>query len=140
MCEVETIELDTYHADEERKKAASFQEIKRKLFRKQILVIFATVFVLIAIAVTTVGILSTVEIVKYEDNISVSMVNGNLIGRLRGSQINQMTSKWVQTTIEGQEENYLFFYMADTKLAELTTDSDLFRTNTLLRRQRCQSD
>ena len=59
------------------------------------------------------------------------MVDGNLIGRLQGSRIDQMTCKRVTITIEGKEENYLFFYMVDTKWDELTISFEVFSEYTL---------
>lgn len=132
MREADKIEIDTHSANRERQKAASFQAVKKKLFRKQIFAAFASVIVLVAIAFAAVGVLkNTHKVVEYEDNVSVSMVDGNLIGRLQGSQISQMTSKRVTIITDGQEENYLFFCMYDTKWAELITGSDVFSEYTL---------
>lgn len=127
MCEADKMGIDAHNTDRERQKAASFQAVKKKLFRKQILVAFASVIVLVTITFAAISVLkSTLNAVEYEDNISVSMVDGNLTGRLQGSRITHMSSKRVTITAEGQEENYLFFYMSDTKWDELITSSDVF--------------
>lgn len=132
MCEADRIEIDTHNADRERQKAASFQTVKKKLLMKQIIAAIAAVAVLIVIVFATISILKcSIDVVEYEDSISVSMVDGNIIGRLQGSRISQMTSKRVTITIEGQEENYLFFYLADTKWDKLTTSFDVFSERTL---------
>lgn len=132
MREADKMEIDTHNADRERQKAASFQAVKKKLFRKQILAAFAAVVVLVVIAFAAVGILKcTVEVVEYEDNISVSMVDGDLVGRLQGSQQTHVKIKRVTGTVNGQEENYLFFYVSDTKWDELTTSSKVFSEYTL---------
>lgn len=132
MRETDGMEIDTRSADRERQKAASFQGVKKKLLRKQIIAAFTSVAVLIVIVSATISILKcTINVVEYEDNISVSMVDGNLIGQLQGSRIHQMSIKRVTITIEGQEENYLFFYLADTEWDKLTTSSDIFSECTL---------
>lgn len=132
MREADGMEIDIHSADRERQKAASFQNVKKKLLRKQIVAMIAVVAVLVVIVFATISILKhTIDIVEYEDNISVSMIDGNLIGRLQGSRISQMSSKRVTITIEGQEENYLFFYMSDTKWDKLTTSFDVFSECTL---------
>ena len=132
MRETDKIEIDTHSANRERQKAASFQAVKKKLFRKQILAAFATVIVLVVITFATVGVLkNTHKVVEYEDNVSVSMVDGNLMGRLQGSRILHVSIKRVTVTVEGQEENYLFFCMYDTKWDKLITGSDVFSEYTL---------
>lgn len=132
MREADKIEIATHSANRERQKAASFQAVKKKLFRKQILAAFATVIVLVVITFATVGVLkNTHKVVEYEDNVSVSMVDGNLMGRLQGSRILHVSIKRVTVTVEGQEENYLFFCMYDTKWDELITGSDVFSEYTL---------
>lgn len=132
MREADKIEIDTHSANRERQKAASFHAVKKKLFRKQILAAFATVIVLVVITFATVGVLkNTHKVVEYEDNVSVSMVDGNLMGRLQGSRILHVSIKRVTVTVEGQEENYLFFCMYDTKWDELITGSDVFSEYTL---------
>ncbi len=127
MCEADGMEIDSHSPDRERQKAASFHAVKKKLLRKQVLVAFASVIVLVAITFAAIGVLkSTLNVVEYEDNISVSMVDGNLTGRLQGSRITHVSSKRVTISIEGREENYLFFYMSDTKWDELITNSAVF--------------
>lgn len=127
MCEADGMEIDSHSPDRERQKAASFHAVKKKLLRKQVLVAFASVIVLVAITFAAIGVLkSTLNVVEYEDNISVSMVDGNLTGRLQGSRITHVSSKRVTISIEGREENYLFFYISDTKWDELITNSAVF--------------
>ncbi len=127
LCEADGMEIDSYSPDRERQKAASFHAVKKKLLRKQVLLAFASVIVLVAITFAAIGVLkSTLNVVEYEDNISVSMVDGNLTGRLQGSRITHVSSKRVTISIEGREENYLFFYISDTKWDELITNSAVF--------------
>ena len=132
MREADGMEIGSLNADRERQKAASFQAVKKKLFRKQILAAVAAVVILVATAFVTIGVLkSTIEVVVYEDNISVSMVDGDLVGRLRGSKETYVKIKRVTNTINGQEENYLFFYVSDAKWDALTTNSEVFSEYTL---------
>lgn len=115
------------NADREIQKAASFQSVKKKLFRKQILIVAASLVLLAVIAFAVIGVLkNSVGIVEYEDNISVSMIDGSLVGRLNGSQ--ETYVKIVRTTIEtdGQEQNNLFYYVSDTKWDDLTTNRQVF--------------
>ncbi len=127
MCEADGMEIDSHSPDRERQKAASFHAVKKKLLRKQVLAAFAAVVVLVVISFTAVSILkNTLHVVAYEDNISVSMVDGDLVGRLRGSQETYVKIKRITSTVNGQEENYLFFYVSDTKWDSLTISSKVF--------------
>lgn len=132
MREADGIEEENLNADRERRKAASLQAVKKKLFRKQILAAVAAVAILAVTVFITVGILkNTVENVVYENNISVSMVDGDLIGRLRGSMETYVNIKRITVTINEQEENYLFFCVSETKWDTLTTNSEVFSEYTL---------
>lgn len=136
MREADRIKIGTHDADHERKKADSFQAVKKRLFRKQIFVAVAAVVVLVLIAFATAGVLKgTVEVVEYEDNISVSMVDGNLVGRLQGSLENYVKIKRITSMENGQEKDYLFFYVSNTKWDAMTTNSEVFSEYTL-----CPSD
>lgn len=126
MRDADDVEIDAHNEEHERRKAASFQEVKKKIFRKQILAAVVAVIVLVTVALGSVGILkNATQIVEYRDNIFVSMVDGNLMGRLLGSEHIQVSIKRV-TVENGQKENYLFFCVFDTKWNELTTSSEMF--------------
>ncbi|MBD5101498.1 MAG: hypothetical protein HDT27_02150 [Subdoligranulum sp.] len=130
--DADAIEIDPHSADRELQKAASFQSIRKKLVRKQVLAAFASVAVLLAVVCFIVGVLKSAgKNVEYADNISVSMVDGNLVGRLQGSRIDQMRIKRVSVSVGEQEKNYLFFSMADTKWDQLTTNPNSFSERTL---------
>ncbi len=132
MREADKMEIENPNEDRERQKAASFKAVRKKIFGKQILIAVAVVVVLIAIAFVTVGVLkNTSEVVAYEDNISVSMVDGDLVGRLHGSRQNYVKIKRITSTINGKEENYLFFYVSNTRWDALTTNSEVFSEYTL---------
>ena len=124
--------VDPHSADRELQKAASFQNVRKKLVRKQILAAFASVAVLLTALFAAAGILkSTGKNVEYADNISVSMVDGSLVGRLQGSRIDQTRIKRVSIFMGEQEKNYLFFSVADTKWDQLTTSPHSFSECTL---------
>lgn len=127
MCEAEEIIKMPPHADRECQKAASFQSVKKKLLRKQILIVAASIVLLAVIALTLIGVLkSSVNIVEYEDNVSVSMIDNSLVGRLNGSQETYVKIKRTTVIADGQEKNYLFYYVSDTKWDDLTTSRQVF--------------
>lgn len=131
------VETAPHSAERERQKAASFQTVRRKLFRKQLLLAAAAVAVFVLISLAAVVVLkSRLEVVEYEDNISVSMVDGDLVGRLKGSQESYVRIKRVTSPGDGQEKTYLFFCMSDTKWDALTTGSHVVSEYTLCPRDR----
>ena len=127
MREAEEVVIVPNNADRECQKAASFQSVKKKLLQKQILFVAAFIvgITIITLLVTTI-MKNSVSIVEYEDNISVSMVDGSLTGRLQGSQYTHMKMKQVSVTVNGQEEIYLFFYVSDSKWDAFTTSEKVF--------------
>lgn len=109
MCEADNMVIDTHIEDRERQKAASLQAVKKKLLKKQIIIAMAAVVALVVIAFSVVGVLQNItEIVEYDDNISVSMVDGDLVGRLQGSQEVYVRIKQITNTVDGQEKNICF--------------------------------
>jgi len=119
-------------ADQERKKAASLRAVKKKLAQKQLLAALAAVAAVAAVVCAVIGVLkNTVEVVEYEDNISVSMVDGDLVGRVKGSSHTYVEIKRVGGAENGQEKTYLFFRVSDTKWDALTTSPKVFSEYTL---------
>lgn len=109
------------------KKAASFRSIKRKLRKKQILVVVLAFAIFAAASFSIVGFLKKSEqVISYENNISVSMADDSLIGRLQGNQANYIKIKQVEIKNNGQMDTYLFFYMSGTKWDDLITNDDIF--------------
>lgn len=132
MEETGITQVQAHNPDRERQKAASFQAVKRKILRKQILAAVAAVLVLVAMAFASMGILkNTIKIVAYDNNISVSMVDGDLVGRLQGSRENYVKIKRITGMVNGQEKNFLFFYVSDTAWDAITTNSEVFSEYTL---------
>lgn len=120
----------------EQKKADSFRTVKKKIFKKQIITAVIAVVVLLIAGFSTVNILQgKTEVVQDEGNLSVSMTDGNLVGRLQGSRESNIEIKRVILTINGQEHSYLFFCVSETKWDAIATGSELFSEFTL-----CESD
>ena len=127
MQAADNIDISNINTERESQRAASFKSVRKKLRRNQILAAVVTVVILISTALLTVCILkNTTEVVPYENNISVSMTDGALIGRLRGSRESGVQIKRVTCMIDGQTKNYLFFCVSDTKWDALVTGSDVF--------------
>ncbi|MGN0448325.1 MAG: zf-HC2 domain-containing protein [Acutalibacteraceae bacterium] len=126
MCDGDKENIDTYNIDLERQKAASFQAVKKRMFRKQIFTAVISVVILIVIAFAVSGVLkNTVEIAE-DKNVSVSMVNGALVGRLKSSRESDITIKRITLPVNGQQKTYLFFCVANTKWDKLTTGDEVF--------------
>ena len=136
MCEAEESTIMPPAPEEEVQKAASFRSVRKKILRKQLLIAGASFVVIAFIIFAAIGILkSSVNVVEYQDNISVSMVNGSLIGRLKGSQESYLKIIRTTTETDAGEKNYLFYYVSDTQWDALTTNSQVFSEYTL-----CPSD
>lgn len=136
MQEADKIIITPSNVERECQKAASFQSVKKKLFRKQILIVAVSFVLLAVLCFAVIGILkSSVKVVEYEENISVSMMDGSLVGRLNGSQESYVKIKHTTIIENGQEKHYLFYYVSDTKWDDITTDRRVFSEYVL-----CPSD
>lgn len=102
-------------------KADSLKKVKRKILRKQVLIAAAS---LVAVAVIWFGISThlklSVDVVKSE-NISVSMLNGDLIARLHGSFTRDIRIKNVEINSDAEGKYYMFFNISESKWDRLTT-------------------
>ena len=127
LCEADEIFATPQNAELEMKKAASFRSIKRKIRKKQILVVVLAFAVFAVVSFSIVGLLKKSEqVISYEDNISVSMIDDSLIGRLQGNQANYLKIKQVEIENNGQKDTYLFFYLSGTKWDDILTNDDVF--------------
>lgn len=134
--ETDNLIIKPENTEHEMKKAASFQEVKKKMFRKQILIVVLSVVLLSALLVAIVGVLkNTKQIIVYDDNISVSMMDDNLIGRLEGNFAYNYQIKRVETTAGGENKSYLFFCLNSTKWDTITANDEIFSEYVL-----CASD
>lgn len=127
LCEADEIVATPQNTEQELKKAASFQAVKKRLLRKQILAVLI-VFAMLAIMSFTVinALKSSVGVIEYKDNISVSMTDDNLIGRLQGNQASSFKIKRVEIEADGKMNTYLFFYMYGRKWDDIITSDYVF--------------
>lgn len=127
LCEADDIITTPQNTELEMKKAASFRAVKRSIRKKQILVVILAFAVFAVISFSVIGLLKNSEqVVSYEDNISVSMVDNNLIGRLQGNQANYLKIKQVTISQDEKTDTYLFFYLSGTKWDDIITTDDVF--------------
>lgn len=127
MIETDKFEMTVLDADRESQKAASFRAVKRKLLQKQVLVVVIAFILLFVMGVSVAGVLkNSMAMIPYEDNISVSMTDDSLIGRLQGNRANRFKIKRVEVTVEGEPNTYLFFCLFGTKWDALTTSNEVF--------------
>ncbi len=127
LCKDEDVLILSDHADREQQKAASFQAVKKKLLKKQLFMIGVAVLLLAAVTFSIIGLLKRSDrIVAYQDNLSVSMVDNSLTGRLMGSRVAHVKIKNVEVLEDGQKHTCLFFYVSDTKWDALITKADVF--------------
>lgn len=127
LCEADEIFASPQNIDLEIKKAASFRAVKRRIHKKQILVVILAFAIFAAISLSIIGFLKNSEqVISYEDNISVSMVDDSLIGRLQGNQANYLKIKQVTITQDGKTNTNLFFYLSGTKWDDIITNDDVF--------------
>lgn len=113
--------------ENEVQKASSLRAVKKKIRRKQMLVAMGTMLALVVMFYAVVGICKhTTKVVSYENNLSVSMVDGNLVGRLYGSAYINLKSKTVVTQQGGQEQRYLFYALTDSVWYDIITSDAVF--------------
>lgn len=127
LCEAETVVPEPLDAANEIQKAASFQAVRKRLKHRQIGMV-AAVFVMVgALLLVTVGVLKhTVRPVENRKVLSVSMVDGSLVGRLIGSRDTHTQIKRVTATVEGRQTELLFYAVENTQWDALTTSSEVF--------------
>ena len=127
MGENNPMDASPVNQDQEYQKAQSFLVVKRKLRLKQLLAALVSAVVLVGAFISAVAILSSHEkVVEYDDNISVSMVDGSLVERLNGSSHKRVNVKRVETQSAGRPCVYLFFCIYDTQWDDLITGKDAF--------------
>lgn len=106
----------------ETRKAASFRALRRRLWKKQVLAVLLAVVLCAALLLAGIGYLRHAErVIPYGDNITVSVQDGSLVGRLQGDQANRLHVKRVETNVDGQTQTYLFFCLSGTKWDAMVT-------------------
>ena len=110
----------------ESRKASSFLNIKRKIQRKQILTSVITVLIIICLIFAVIGGLKRANrIVEYDDNLTVSMVDESLIGRLYGSSYANLKIKNVSVNDGGTSSNYIFYKVSETIWDDISTSKNM---------------
>lgn len=114
-------------AERECQKASSFRAIKKRIAQKQVLAAAIAILAIVLIGMIVAGILKkTVRVVPYQNNLSVSMVDGSLVGRLYGSEFVQMKAKTVFVNQNGKEYPYIFYQVTDTAWNDFITSKNVF--------------
>ncbi len=127
MKDSDAVEMIPSFADRELQKAESYHSVKKKLFRKQLLVAVGAVCAVIILFCAISAILkNTQQVVQYNENISVSMVDGDIVGRLSGSEVSYLRERRISITDGGDEKDILLFYISDTKWDELINGENVF--------------
>lgn len=111
----------------EMKKAASFRAIKQKLLKKQFIAAVAALAFCAAVMMVFVGVMKQIQqVISYDEHLSVSMVDHQLMARLQGNEANHLKTKRVEVTQGSEKSTYLFFYLSGTKWDEWTTRDEVF--------------
>jgi len=115
----------------EMQKANSLKKVKRKILRKQILVAAAA---LAAVVMIWFGISIPLKLsvdAASSENISVSLLNGDLIARLHGSFPGDIRIKNVEINSDVNGKYYMFFSISESKWDRLTTPKTKFTDRVL---------
>ncbi len=127
LCEAQELYTGPRSTERELEKAASLRAVRKTMRRKQILIAVLALAAAVILLLSAVCVLQHTErVIAFEDNLSVSMVDGSLVGRLRGNQANRVTVKRVETESGGRTETYLFFCLSGTAWDDFVTGSDVF--------------
>lgn len=114
-------EADGIENIHENKKAESLKIIKRKLFRKQIIIAAAALITAFSLIFFGSMLLLNRELQAVNvGRLSVNMIDGDLVCRQNRDFRNRMyTMKNIQVTDDGEEKKYLFFSVYETKWESL---------------------
>ncbi len=105
----------------EMQKANSLKNVKRKILRKQIIIAAASLAAAVVIWFgISIPLKLSVNAAKSE-NISVSLLNGDLIARLHGSFPGDIRIKNVEINSDAEGKYYMFFNISESKWDRLTT-------------------
>ena len=115
------------NTDLEMQKAASFRAVKKRIRKRQILIVLLAFVLLAALLFSAVGFLKNARrVIACENAVSVSMVDDSLIARLQGDRADYLRVKQVVTTQNGKTSTFLFFSLSGTAWDALVTSSDVF--------------
>ncbi len=112
--------------ESESRKASSLRNIKKKFQRRQIFTAVITALIIVCVSIAVIGGLKrTKRIVEYEDNLSVSMVDGSLVGRLYGSSYIDLKIRNISVDDGGTSSNYIFYRVSDTVWDDISTNKNM---------------
>lgn len=112
--------------EDENRKASSLRNVKKEIRRRQFLTAVITVLVIVCVSFAVIGGLKKVHrIVEYDNNLSVSMVDGSLVGRLCGSRYTDLKIKNVSVDNGGASSNYIFYRVSDTLWDDISTSKNM---------------
>ena len=112
--------------EKESQKISSFKAVKKRIRRKQIVSGIIAILIVISMSMSTIGILKNIHrTVEYEDNISVSMVDGSLVSRLYGSYYTNIKIKNVEVSDDGTKSNYTFYSITNTVWDDISLREDI---------------
>lgn len=127
LLESDSIGTQSFDADHEKRKASFVKSMKRKIIWKQIIAGVLSVTLLVVLIISGISVLShTEQIVEYNDNISVHMMDDDLISRIKGNNHSQVQIKRVTQYVNDHDEDYLFFCVYQTRWDSLITNDNVF--------------
>ena len=112
--------------ENENRKVSSLRNVKKKIQRRQILTAVVTVLILVCVSFAVIGGLKRVNrIVEYDNNLSVSMVDGSLVGRLYGSCYTDLKIRNISVDNGGASSNYIFYRVSDRLWDDISTSKNM---------------
>ncbi len=116
--------LEGVEAAEERRAAGSFRQVKRHFRLRQLMAAGIAVAALALAGFGGSAALQQAEkpVIAEDDNLSVAMVDGSLVGKLRGSEPVRVQIK----RVEAGEETWLFYNLTDTRWNDLVNGDGVY--------------
>lgn len=110
----ESVSIPADHV-REAQKTDSLKKIKKKLLRQQIIIAVTALFTAAAVLFgVSFFLMSSLQTVKAE-NLSVQMIDGELVCVLHGGFLNSMSIKNVEVSSDDGVKYYMFFSMEESK-------------------------
>lgn len=127
LLESDSVGTQPFDAEHEKRKASFVQSMKRKIVWKQMIAGMLSVTLFALLIISGIGILSHTErVVEYHDNITVHLMDDDLVSRISGSNHSQVQIKRVTQYMNGHDEDYLFFCVYQTRWDSLITSDNVF--------------
>lgn len=113
--------------DNKKREEASFQNVRKKLIRRQLTIVIVSFLLLAGAMLAAAGILKkTTGMIVYDHNISVQVAEQGIVGKLQGNQANRFRVKRVDVMEDGKKKSLLFFCLYGTAWDELVTGENVF--------------